>query len=161
LNFPTLVGKSRADAGGGTWILDANSNQTLRARIDSQALGTGSGNPGFNQGVLSNTAIGGDQWHHLALTYDDATRNVKLYVDYVEKASATTTNPIVYDNSALLMGQGAGGRALDGWLDEVRLTEGVLTTDQMLRAENVAIPEPAAGVALALAGAAAVGRRRR
>jgi len=135
VNYPSLFGKNRADAGGCTWLLDTSSNDTFRVRVDSQPLGSGSGS-GFNQsfGTSTSFALNDGKWHHLALTYNDTTRRVELYVDYVLRGSGTTTNPIVYDDNPLLMGQGAGGRALDGWLDEVRLSDTVLASSQFLRA---------------------------
>jgi hypothetical protein len=45
---------------------------------------------------------------------------------------------LLYDDGALLFGQGAGGLAFDGLLDEIRFTDSVLTTSQFLRA----VPEP-------------------
>ncbi len=133
VNYPSLFGKSRADAGGCTWLLDTSSNDRFRVRVDSQPLGSGSGS-GFNQSFGTSIDLNDGKWHHLALTYDDTTRRVELYVDYVLRGSGTTINPIVYDDRPLVMGQGAGGRALDGWLDEVRVSDTVLASSQFLRA---------------------------
>ena len=55
-------------------------------------------------------------------------------------------------------GNASGGSAFYGWLDEVRLTDAVLTSDQFLIATA---PTPAALPAgLALLGAMAIRRRR-
>jgi hypothetical protein len=91
------------------------------------------------------------------MTYDDTTRSVKLYVDYAQVASAQTVFNIVYDTSNFYLGDMAGGRAFDGWMDEARLSDAVLTSDQFLRV--VTIPEPASLGLLGLIGAAMCRRR--
>jgi hypothetical protein len=92
------------------------------------------------------------------MSYDDATKGLKIYFDYLEVRSGTTTNPIVYDDNPLYFGNLAGGRALDGLLDEIRLTGSVLTSDQFLRV--VTIPEPASMAMLAGVPLLAIRRRR-
>ncbi len=160
VNFPAIVTKSRADANGTSWGLDTSGNDRLRARIDSQPLGSGSGT-GFNQSIGGGALhpdLLDDSWHHVAATYDENTRFFSLYVDYALVVSGTTLNPLVYDDSPLRIGALGGGRPFDGWIDEVRLTNGVLTTDQFLRA--VELPEPASA-GLLLLGAGVLMRRRR
>lgn len=158
VNYPTIVGKSRSDVGGTTWTLDLSNNGTLRARVDSQALGTGgTGVPGFNQGFSTSVNLEDGEWHHVAMTYNGATRALDLFVDYNDVGGGTTTFNLVYDSQPLRIGQGAGGRAFDGWMDEVRLSDTVLATDDFLRA----VPEPStlSGLLLA-AGLLRLGRRR-
>ncbi len=133
VNWPSLVGKNRADSNGCTWLLDTNNNDRFRVRVDSQPLGSGGGS-GFNQSFGTSIPLNDGKWHHIAMTYNDATQRVDLYVDYVLAGGGTTTFPIVYDDRPLVMGQGAGGRALDGWLDEVRVSDTVLASSQFLRA---------------------------
>jgi hypothetical protein len=158
VNFPTIVGKSRADSGGTSWTLDLNNNGTLRARVDSQALGTGgTGVPGFNQGFSTTLNLEDGLWHHVAMTYDDTTRALRLFVDYNDIGGGFTTFNLVYDSQPLRVGQGAGGRAFDGNIDEVRISDTVLTTSEFLRA----IPEPSALAAILVAASLLrLGRRR-
>ncbi len=158
VNYPTIIGKSRADSGGTSWTLDLSNNGTLRARVDSQPLGTGgSGVSGFNQGFSTTNNLEDSDWHHVAMTYDDITRALRLFVDYMDVGGGFTTFNIVYDNQPLRVGQGAGGRAFDGWIDEVRISDTVLSTSEFLRA----VPEPSSLASLLLAaGLLHIGRRR-
>lgn len=68
------------------------------------------------------------------MTYDDGTQAVELYVDYVDVGGGRTASPILYDAGAFRIGTEAGGRAFDGWIDEVRLTDQPLHPDQFMRA---------------------------
>jgi hypothetical protein len=155
-NFFTIFSKGRVDAGGSTWMLDSDGGGRLRARFDSQTLGTGSG-VGFNQSFSTTAALNDGQWHHVALTYDGTTRAVDLFRDYVRVGGGTATNALVYDDSPLRMGTLGGGRGFDGWMDEVRLSDAALSPDQFLRLS--AVPEPTS-LALLLAGLAAFRIRR-
>ncbi|MEN6497150.1 MAG: LamG domain-containing protein [Thermoguttaceae bacterium] len=148
VNYPSIVGKSR-DGSSPTWLLDTNNNGTLRARIDSQPLGGPQDySQGYNQGISTLSDLEDEQWHHVAATYLDSTQKFTLYVDYVLQTQATTIKPIVYTDNPLLIGQGGGGRAFDGWIDEVRYTSGALAPDGFLRA---AFPEPSTAVLTAIA----------
>ena len=159
VDFSTFIAKTRVDAGGSTWLLDNNSTDRLRVRIDSQPLGAGSG-AGFNQSIASaNPNLRDAQWHHIAMTYNETNRQVLLFVDYLQVASGTATNALVYDNNPLRIGDLGGGRAFDGFIDEVRLSNTVLTASQFLRAEP-RVPEPASVMLLAMAGGALLRRRR-
>jgi len=156
-SFSNLFSYSRADGNGATWMLDTNSNGTLRARFDTQALGTsGPTAPGFNQNITTTGAINDGAWHHVAMTYDAATRQILIYRDYVQVGSAIATNALVYDNSAAGFGAGGGGQGYNGLMDEVRLSNAVLGTNDFLRA----IPEPTTAFLSAL-GLLGLLRRKR
>ncbi len=76
------------------------------------------------------------KWHHVAMTYDGTT--IRVYVDYVLKASKTWAGPIVYgsgDTSKLCFG-GADKATYGNWpgfIDEVRISDEALTPDKFLR----------------------------
>lgn len=66
-------------------------------------------------------------WHHIAVTYDAATTNVAFYGDYVKVASCK-----VKYHMARTTGLTLGGSRFDGAFDEVRISEGVLSTNDFL-----------------------------
>ena len=126
VNFPLIVGKVRS--GGTSWNFDFNNAGQPRVRIDSQPVGepATTGTPGFNQSWTATQNIEDGQWHHVAFTYTHATRMVDLFVDYVRRGGGQSAYTLVYDTGQLRIGQGAGGRAFDGWIDEIRISDTVL-----------------------------------
>lgn len=122
-----VASKRRGGQTGASWSLSLSPGGTLGVRFDTQAA-TAGGGPGFNQTIGSTALVNDGAWHHVALTYDAATRAVGVYVNYVLSGKGVTQNPLVYDESDLVIGRG-----LDGWLDEVRLTAEALHPEQFLR----------------------------
>jgi hypothetical protein len=104
-----------------------------------------------------------DQWLHVAGTLDDATGQMKLYVNGNPVASTTTSiRPLGALDPAYSPGLGIGSdqtgqyaEYLNGWLDEVRLSDTALDPSQFLT------PEPSPVGLAALGGAAALLLRRR
>ena len=130
VNYALLVGKTRSgDGAATTWNLDFDTYGRPRVRIDSQkGDGTGKGNEEFN----SNTSVEDGQWHHVAFTYTHTSQVVRVYVDYIERIAKTNVAPLVYNNDDIRIGQGGGGRAFDGWIDEIRITDDVLLPHQFM-----------------------------
>ena len=87
-----------------------------------------------------------NQWIRVAGTLDDATGAMKLYVNGAQVASTVTTvRPFALLDPGASPGLGIGsdptgeyGEFLNGWLDEVRLSDVALNPSQFL------IPEPSA-----------------
>ena len=129
MNFPLVIGKARS--GGTSWNLDFDNTGKPRVRIDSGVAFT-NGTPGFNESVTAAVSVEDGQWHHVAFTYTHTNKTARLYIDYVLSASRTTYSNLVYDSSALYIASGAGGRGFDGWIDEIRLTDSVLTPEQFM-----------------------------
>lgn len=75
--------------------------------------------------------LGDGAWHHIALSYDQTTRTFTLYVDYQSVLTATVGEsglldlPYGYYFSRLQCTSG-----FEGWMDEIRLTNGVLTPEE-------------------------------
>jgi hypothetical protein len=100
-------------------------------------------------------AIPNDQWLYVAGTLDDATGQMKLYVNGNVVASTTTTvRPLGPLDANFKPGLGVGSdqdsqyaELFNGWIDEVRLSDVALQPGQLL------VPEPSC---LALAGLGAV-----
>lgn len=55
-----------------------------------------------------------------------------MYVDYAEVGTRTTTNPLVFEGGDFVIGT-SGTSYYDGWIDEVRVTGRVLSTNEFLR----------------------------
>lgn len=146
VNYPLLVGKVRTGDSPSWSISLACTNWSLglgdvvRVRMDSYPAdwvladhtSTENYNAGFNQGFY--TSFNGDDglWHHVAFSYETASKRVKIYADYQLTATGYSINPIVYTDGDILVGNGAGERAFDGWIDEVRLTPQLLEPSQFL-----------------------------
>jgi hypothetical protein len=81
----------------------------------------------------SSTSILDDRWHHLALTVDG--KDAKLYVDYVLQKTVELTELLHYvDTAPLYIGASQMGYYMPGgFIDEVRISDGVLDPLQFLR----------------------------
>ena len=128
VNWPLLIGKSRGGGGNTSWNLDFDNSGKPRVRIDSGVTFT-NGEPGFNQSWTAAVNVEDGQWHHVAFTYTHTNKTMRLYVDYVLSTSGTSYSNLVYDSGDLRIASGAGARAFDGWIDEIRITDSVLTPE--------------------------------
>lgn len=139
VNYPLLVGKVRYGAIP-TWSLSlACTNWSLglgdsvRCRMDTFPDGTVMETTnGYNQAFYSSVSGDDGKWHHAAFSYETATKTVKLYVDYQLVKTGQTVHPIVYTDGDICVGTGAGERAFDGLIDEVRITPRLLEPSQFL-----------------------------
>ena len=123
-----IASKRRHGQTDATWSLSIDPAGRVRARFDTQLDDSPKGSKGFNQSIGSSASLTDGEWHHVALTFDQATHSAAIYVDYERCGGGVTTGPLVYDESILVFGRG-----LDGWLDEVRITAEVLHPEQFLR----------------------------
>ncbi|MBU4459318.1 MAG: LamG domain-containing protein, partial [Verrucomicrobia bacterium] len=123
-----IASKRRNGQTGASWSLSIDPQGTLRARFDTQPGADSKSGEGFNQSIGSSGSLADGEWHHVALTFDPASRAVALYVNHTRCGGGATKGPLVYDDGALVFGRG-----LDGWLDEVRLTAAALHPEQFLR----------------------------
>lgn len=97
---------------------------------------------GVNANMYPRTQRDGN-WHHVALVVDGADQSavkVEVYVDYVKQynSSKTMPGPIHYDNSDIWIGRYPLS-GLNGWgglIDEFRISDKVLSPDEMLRFVN-------------------------
>jgi hypothetical protein len=146
VDWPMLVGKSRESNGGGnsgaSWGIDMDRSDPVKVRIDSQPLYQVGASNGFNQGTAG-ISIQDGKWHHIALTYDTPTKRANLYIDYIFRNGFNTAHELVYDANSLFIGKGAGSnQAFDGWLDEIRISDKVLTPTQFLSTGTVPSDAP-------------------
>ncbi len=74
------------------------------------------------------------EWHHAALTYDQASQASTFYIDGQAAACATNAPP-AYDTQAVMLGADSNNGAIDGFwdgkLDEIRVFSSARTADQV------------------------------
>lgn len=140
VNYASVISKNYGDENS-SWMLDTTNTDRIRARFDTADA---------NNQTLTGPAvpINDGEWHHVSLTYDVLTGIARLFVDYDNSTSRTITGALRYNDYPLTFGNLGGGRAFDGLIDEVRLTNQVLTPSQFLHA----IPEPGTLLLLAAGG---------
>lgn len=63
-----------------------------------------------------------NNWHHIAMVKNGT--NYNTYYNGVSKASGTSTNTADF-NAPIIFGLRVGSYTLDGWLDEVRISQGI------------------------------------
>lgn len=81
-------------------------------------------------GVAANVTLSNSTWYHVAFVHNDAADTLKIYIDGVERGTATASTAITWPatiNQPLYIGgtQGNAAQSLNGWLDEMRYTLGV------------------------------------
>ena len=123
------------------WLIFFLDGNKLNARVFSSADGgtTGSNNNQFTA-TVSGPSVG--QWHHLALVIDDTAKKAHLYFDYQcvgsttyagELASATANSALFLGNNNDEATKAENPASMNGLIDELRISDVVLTPDQFLR----------------------------
>ena len=123
-----IMSKRRRDGDGASWSLSIDPQGRLRARFDTQPLQAEKKGGGFNQSFGSSGNLPEAEWRHVALRYNQATRQADIFVDYVRCGGGVASAVLVYDAGELVIGRG-----LCGWIDEVRLSGEALHPEQFLR----------------------------
>ena len=77
---------------------------------------------------------GGGQWHHIAMTYVDATRMLHFYIDYTYKGSMFMEEKKASAAPVLLGVNYAHSESFVGRMSTLRATRRVLAPDEFLRA---------------------------
>lgn len=138
-----LVDKSHGFGDSTGWFFQSNGT----------TIGFGIGNGSSFPGVASTVGLFDNAWHHLAGTYDG--NIVEFFVDGVSQGtiiagtSAANTRDIEFGRAR------NGGRFFNGDLDEVRISNTVLTPSEFL-----IVPEPSTSVLLLICSALGFVRRR-
>ena len=82
--------------------------------------------------VVSNVQIAGDGWHHLALSFDDAAKELTLYIDGSIAAQGTFTNSIAYAGGDTYLGSNNGSTLqLNGQIDDARFYSRALSSEEI------------------------------
>jgi len=81
--------------------------------------------------IDATTAVGYDEWHHIAGVFDGA--NINLYLDGELDGSAPTTEPIGVNDKNVFIGNNpdATDRYWDGLVDEVKIFGKALSNDEV------------------------------
>lgn len=151
--FSPIFGKRNDSITAESWAMYMTRDGKLAIRLTTSGSTspkiTGNSASGYGQGKV----IHDGSWHHVAMTYDKATGNCIVYVDYAESFRTTTYKggtgeTVTYCDStsssdewknALYIGgypnytAGAGGRKFNGCIDELRISDVALTPAQFLR----------------------------
>lgn len=135
--WPLIVGKVR-ESGSPSFSLSIASDGKLRTRFDcytNTAVWPGSlplaDRPvGFNWLVSTTAYVTNGNWYHVAFSYSNQV--VRMYCNYQQVGMDTAPYPIVMTDGDFNIGNGAGEQAINGWIDEVRITPRVLTPEQFL-----------------------------
>ncbi len=132
-SYPAYVSRNMTVGGQlRGWQMDIDPSENARTRFDTAAA--------QNQ-VVSAGALGVGGWNHVALTFDGATRQIRLYRNYVNVGVGTLNgdpNDITGIVADLLMGRASGWPAYT-FLDEVRFTPQVLDPPQFLRGTSLPV----------------------
>ena len=130
------VNRDSKDAlGAPSWAVSfADAAGNLSVAVDTDAL-TG-------QAHTFAAPVADGAWHHVAITFEKAGADTQatLYLDYVAVEAHTFTGGLMtrFRDTNLMLGAGDVANAgFDGWIDELRVTPGVLPPEQFLWAETI------------------------
>ena len=88
------------------------------------------------QTMVASVAFSRNGWHHVAVTYDASTNQLRLYVDYKQVgATLTLSGPLKFgtlSSQSYSVGGGLNNHSFDGWVDEVRLVRECLSPDKFM-----------------------------
>ncbi|MEZ0297369.1 MAG: LamG-like jellyroll fold domain-containing protein, partial [Candidatus Methylacidiphilales bacterium] len=118
------------DANGLGFELGVTNMGAARARIDTSAATQGQVNQVVQNWSGSAKLIGDGQWHFVALTYVSGSRTAFLYVDGVLESTRQIAGTHGVTAQSIKIGSGWNA-SWKGSLDEVRLWDVVLTSDQI------------------------------
>jgi hypothetical protein len=95
---------------------------------------TAGNDPGYNQVIDPGSPITAGTWHHVAVTYNATTMVMNLYKD--GSLVATAAGVPAYTETALTIGQFAGGNNFNGLIDEVRIWKSVRSASEIAASKD-------------------------
>jgi hypothetical protein len=102
------------------------------------------GHGGGFRDVFANASSMVNTWTHVAVTYDNATTTMKLYVN--GNMVSQNTNVAAYTGAAIQIGAFINGATFSGDMDEARLWNKALTAEDILRRKNCELQGNEAGL---------------
>ena len=109
-------------------------------KVDPASEDPGTGGVSHSKTFEGTAEVLDKRWHHVAVTYDADKKQFELFVDHISKGTAAVgTNGPLWDGPYdYCFGRGVGGQTnLEGWMDEIRFSNKVLTPEEMVRLEAV------------------------
>ena len=107
------------------------------------------GNGGLIEGgivdtaVVGNVVVNNDAWHHLCVTRDGTSGEVKLYADGVLDATGTTGTGPITDNAYIKIASGSDGNSsFVGLIDDFKLFTSVLSAEELALITNPVVDTP-------------------
>ena len=118
----------------------------LAVRSDGRVVASGNRLPSTTRGILSETTLSLNHWHHLTATYDGVLRTMRIYVDGVLEGQryGVGLTPHVSGQAAMGRASWYNGYYLAGDLDEVKITPRALSPAEVASdfAAFTAVPLP-------------------
>ncbi len=147
-----VLGKSRAGEGGGLAAMSFDRlGQWNQTYVSGLFATVGGGEEGGSVGHYV-TSARLDQnnlwWRHLAIVYDAEAKTVSAYGDYWLSWTRKVDKPLTWDEAPLCLGGRSASDALDGWVDELRVSAQALKPAGFLRA----VDSPLQGVSFESTG---------
>ncbi|HEC76438.1 MAG TPA: PKD domain-containing protein, partial [Thermoplasmatales archaeon] len=121
--YPNLIGRQFASGHG--WTIHLTPQGWVRIRIDT--------NSATNQAVTAMQNYRDGEWHHVAVTLDDVTKSVQIYVDGILRNTGSYVGNFVTGGGFLrIAGPAVGAGYYIGALDEVRVYNVILSASDVL-----------------------------
>jgi len=95
---------------------------------------------GAVRSFTSSTTLGANNWYHVAIVYEPGSQ--RILINGVVRGSRSYNETLVNNNDPLHIGadQGFAGREFDGLIDEVKIFERALSTEEI--GDYYSIPDP-------------------
>ncbi len=120
----------RLSSGDASYYLYYFGNGTMGAGVAEE-----SANPPTSSISLGGFSPTVGRWYHLALTFDNASKQLSLYVDGVQRVSETANRTISYDSNPVSWGR-YGSNYLNGRIDEAAIYQRALTAAEIASIYN-------------------------
>ena len=146
-----LIDKSHGFTDSTGWAFQSQPNNGLI--FFGVGLG-GVGNTNF-EGVQTTNDLFDNQWHHLAGTYDGS--STEFFVDGVSQGAKSVGTYVGNTRDIRIGNTWQSSRFYAGQIDELRISDAVLSSDELLNT----IPEPSIAALIGILGAIVVLRRTR
>ena len=110
---------------------DASNDQNYWLGTNGSEIAFGFYNGAYREFNTSGASLNTGTWYHIAATFDNATDELRLYLNGAEVLSDTTTYTPLANTGKLYIGRSQYGEYWDGTLDELRIYGSVLSTTEI------------------------------